>query len=68
VKFHHDLPRISYTKNVANELSFLLVTHTTCFNIWFGCYCILNSDFSSGQILERLGIQVLDQIIGPQDE
>jgi hypothetical protein len=25
----------SYMKNVANELSFLVVTHMTCFDIWF---------------------------------
>jgi hypothetical protein len=27
-----------YTKNIVNELSFLLVTHTTCFNTRFGRY------------------------------
>jgi hypothetical protein len=31
-------PDTLYTKNVDNELSFLLVTHTTCFDIQFGRY------------------------------
>jgi hypothetical protein len=31
-------PETSYTKDVANELRFLLVTHMTCFDIWFGSY------------------------------
>jgi hypothetical protein len=48
-----------YTKDVVNELSFLLVTHTTCFDIWFGRYGFLKSGFSAGQILDRLGIHVL---------
>jgi hypothetical protein len=54
-------------KNVINELSFLLVTHTTCFDIWFGPYGILKSDLSAGQILDRQGLQVLGQVFGPQD-
>jgi hypothetical protein len=44
----------SYMKNVANELSFLLVTHTTRFNIRFGRYGVLKSCFSSGQVMDRL--------------
>jgi hypothetical protein len=56
-----------YTKNVVNELSFLLVTHTTCFDIWFSHYGFLKSGFSAGQILNRLVIQLLAQIFGPQD-
>jgi hypothetical protein len=46
-------------KNVVNELSVLLVTHTTYFDIQFGRYSILKSDFSSGQILDSLGILCL---------
>jgi hypothetical protein len=42
-----------HTKNVANELSFPLVTHTTHFDIWFGRYGILKS-FSSGHAMDRL--------------
>jgi hypothetical protein len=43
-----------HMKNVANELSFPLVTHMTHFNIRFGCYSILKSYFSSGHIMNRL--------------
>jgi hypothetical protein len=32
----------SYTKNVTNERSFLLVTHMTRFDIQFGCYGFVN--------------------------
>jgi hypothetical protein len=67
-KFSMTSPESSYTKIVANELSFLLVTHMTCFVIWFVLYGILKSGFSSGQIPERLGIQVLDEVFRPQDE
>jgi hypothetical protein len=61
-------PETLYTKNVVNELSFLLVTHTTCFDIRFGRYGFLKSGFSAGQILDRMGIQLLGQVFGPQDE
>jgi hypothetical protein len=57
----------SYTKDVTNKFSFLLVTHTTCFDIQFGCYGFLKSGFSARQILDSLGIQVLGQVFGPQD-
>jgi hypothetical protein len=57
----------SYTKDVANELSFLLVIHTTCFDIRFGRYGFLKSGFSTRQILDNLGIQMLGQDFGPQD-
>jgi hypothetical protein len=42
----------SYMKNVANELRFLLVTHTTCFDIRFGRYGALKFCFSSGQAMD----------------
>jgi hypothetical protein len=29
-------PIALYTKNVTTKLSFLLVTHTTCFDTWYG--------------------------------
>jgi hypothetical protein len=60
-------PETLYTKNVVNELSFLLVTHMTYFDLRFSRYGFLNSDFSAGQILHRLGIHVLGQVFGPQD-
>jgi hypothetical protein len=58
-------PETMYMKNVANELSFLLVTHITCLDMRFGCYGILMSCFSAGQILDGLGIPVLVQVFGP---
>jgi hypothetical protein len=54
-------PETSYMKNVANELRFLLVTHTICFDIWFGSYGILRSRSISGQ----MGTQMFDQVFGP---
>jgi hypothetical protein len=54
-----------YMKNVVNELSFLLVTHTTCFDIRFGRYGILKSGFGAGPFLHRLDIPVLGQVFGP---
>jgi hypothetical protein len=56
-----------YTKNVVNELSFPLVTHMTCFDTRFGRYRFLKSGYSADHILDRLGIQVLDQVFGPQE-
>jgi hypothetical protein len=47
-------PKTSYTKNITNKLSFLLVTYTTRFDIWFGGYGALNFCFSSGQAMDRL--------------
>jgi hypothetical protein len=49
-------------KNVTNKLIFLLVTHTTRFDIRFGRYGILKSCFSYGQN----GLQVFGQVLGPQ--
>jgi hypothetical protein len=46
-------PATSDTKNVANELSFLLLTHTTHFDIRFGRYEILNICFSSEHVQDR---------------
>jgi hypothetical protein len=60
-------PETSYMKDVLNKLSFLLVTHMTCFNIQFGRYGFLKSGFNARQILDNLGIQMLDQDLGPQD-
>jgi hypothetical protein len=44
----------SYTKNVANKLRFLLVTHTTRFDIRFGRYGFLNSGYGAELNLDRL--------------
>jgi hypothetical protein len=47
-------PETSHTKNVANKLSFTLVTHTTHFDICFGRYGILKSCFSSRHVKDIL--------------
>jgi hypothetical protein len=52
-------PETLYTKNIINELSFLSVTHMTCFDKQFSRYGFLKSGFSAGQILDRLVIQML---------
>jgi hypothetical protein len=57
-------PATLYTKNVVNELSFLLVTHMTCFDIWFGLYVTLKSCFSSGLVTDRLDYRCLVRILG----
>jgi hypothetical protein len=54
----------SYAKNVANELRFMLVTHTTHFNVRFGRYGILNSCFSSGQVMDRLNCRYSVRFLG----
>jgi hypothetical protein len=61
-------PETLYTKNVIDELRFLLVTHTTYFDIRFGCYEFLKEDFHTDQVLDRPIIQVLCEVFGPQDE
>jgi hypothetical protein len=57
-------PETSYMKNVTNELSFMLVTHTTYFDRRFSHYSILNSGSSSGQISDRLGHKCLIRFLG----
>jgi hypothetical protein len=56
-----------YTKNAINELRFPLVTHMAYFNTRFGRYGILKTGYSADQILDRLDIQVIDQVFGPQE-
>jgi hypothetical protein len=57
-------PETSPTKNVANELSFPLVTHMTHFDIRFGRYSILKSCFSSGHVMDRLDYSCLVRFFG----
>jgi hypothetical protein len=66
--FAMTLPETFYTKYVANEPSFLLVTHTTNFNIQINQYEFFKSGFAAEQILDRLTIQAFDQIFGPPAE
>jgi hypothetical protein len=61
-------PRKFVYKNVVNELNFLPVTHMTYFDIQFGCYEFLKSDFRTDQVLDRLVIHVLGQVFGLQDD
>jgi hypothetical protein len=58
---------ILYMKDVANELSFLMVTNMTCFDIRCGRYGFLNSCFSARQILDSLGIEVVGQVFRAQE-
>jgi hypothetical protein len=44
----------SYMKHVTDELSFLLVTHMTRFDIRFGRYGFLKSGYGAELILDRL--------------
>jgi hypothetical protein len=44
----------SYTKNVANNLKCLVVTHMTCFDIRFGRYGFLKLGYGAELILDRL--------------
>jgi hypothetical protein len=52
-------PKTSHMKNFSNEFSFPLVTHTTDFNIQFGCYSI----WIPVSVLDRLWI---GQTVGVQ--
>jgi hypothetical protein len=51
-------------KNADNELSFPLVTHTAYFDTWFGRYGLLKSGYGADQVLDRLRIQVIGQVLG----
>jgi hypothetical protein len=46
-------PETLYTRNVINELSFSLVTHTPYSNARFGHYGILKSGYGAELILDR---------------
>jgi hypothetical protein len=54
----------SHMKNIANELSFPLVTHITHFDIQFGRYGILRSCFSSGHVIDRLDCSCSVRFLG----
>jgi hypothetical protein len=47
-------PETLYTKNVTDELRFLLVSHMTCFGIRFGHYRFLKSGYGAELIPDRL--------------
>jgi hypothetical protein len=54
-------------KNAINELIFLVVTHTAYFDTRFGSYGFFKSGYGAEQILDRLIILVIHQILGPQE-
>jgi hypothetical protein len=60
-------PETLYTKITINELSFPLVTHTAYLKTRFGSYGLLKSGYDAEQILDRLDIQVIDQVSRPQE-
>jgi hypothetical protein len=55
-------------KYVTNELSFFLVTHITCLDIWFDPHEFFNSDFHTDKVVDNMDIQVLGQVFGSQGE
>jgi hypothetical protein len=57
-------PETLYMKNAVNELRFLLVTHTTCFDIRFDYYEFLKPGCSVGQTLDRLVYRCLVWVLG----
>jgi hypothetical protein len=57
-------PKTLHMKNVANELSFPLVTHMTHFDIRFGRYGISKSCFSSGHVMDRLDCSCSIRFLG----
>jgi hypothetical protein len=57
-------PETSHTRNVANELSFPLVTHTTHLGTRFGRYSLLNSCSSSEHIMDRLDCSCSVRFLG----
>jgi hypothetical protein len=50
-----------------NELSSPLVTHPSYFDTRFSSNRLLKSGYSADQILDRLGIQGTNQVLGPQE-
>jgi hypothetical protein len=58
-------PEILDTKISNNELIFLLVTHTVYSDTRFGSYGLLKSGHGAEHNLDRLDIQVIDQILRP---
>jgi hypothetical protein len=66
VKFRHDPHRNFVYENAINELRFLLVTHTAYFDTRFGRYGPLKLGYGADQVLDRLDMQVMHQVFGPQ--
>jgi hypothetical protein len=60
-------PETLNTKLAANELSFLLVTHAVYYDAQFDSYGILKSGQGAENFLDRLDIQMNDQLLQAQD-
>jgi hypothetical protein len=60
-------PETLKTKVAANELSFLLVTHTVYSDARFESYGILKSGRGAENFLDRLDRPANDQILGAED-
>jgi hypothetical protein len=56
--------KTALVQSYGNEFSFLLVTHTTYFDIWFDRYEILKSVFHTNQVLDRLVYRCLVRFLG----
>jgi hypothetical protein len=56
-------PETSYTKDLTNELRFLLVTHAIYSNARFDSYGILKSGPGAEDFLDRLDIPMNDQVL-----
>jgi hypothetical protein len=54
-------------KNAINELHLSPVTHMADFDKRFGRYGFFKSGYSADQILDRLDLQVIDQVFGPRE-
>jgi hypothetical protein len=64
MNFCHHLPRNFEYQSSVNELSFLLITHTTYFDARFDSYGILKSGWDAENFLDRLGRPANDQVLG----
>jgi hypothetical protein len=56
-----------YTKDVANEISFLLITHMTYSDARFDSYRILKPGPGAEDFLDRLDIPMNDQVLRIED-
>jgi hypothetical protein len=56
-----------YMKISVTKLSFPLVTHTAYFDTRFGHYGLLKLGYGAEQILDRLDMQVIDQVLRAEE-
>jgi hypothetical protein len=60
-------PETLNKKFASNKLSFPLVTHTAYSDTQFDSFGLLKSGYGVDQILDKLDIQVIDRVLGPQE-